>query len=207
MFGFLYRGKVMIISSIEKTGKYKSLIKFDDGRKLVLKTSEAESLNLEENSEMPEEIYERILSNIIYPRAKEKVIRLLSARSRTMTELADRLKRDYYDESVIDKIEEWVNEYNFVNDDNYIYQYYMSNKGKKGMCMMEHELSNKGISKEAFRNYLEKNDIDSDEEEVMAIKKLCEKIIGIDMEYNEKQKHIAKLVRKGFWLGNIKKVL
>lgn len=141
-------------------------------------------------------------------RAAEKAMSLLLHKDRTRKELFERLYRCGFSEESSKEAMSYVESFGYINDRRYVENYIMFQKGRRSRKEMIYKLSEKGISKELVCQVMEEMEYDGEEDaiQVLAMKKLKGRPIH-EISYEEKNKIIASLGRKGFELHSIKKVL
>ena len=106
-------------------------------------------------------------SNLIL--AKEKALNLISKFPHTEKEVKNKLKASGFGENVCDACINFLNEYKYLNDENYTKLYIEQKGGKIGKNKLSLELYKKGVSKELIDLYL--NGYESDKEEIYNILK------------------------------------
>lgn len=200
----------MIVTRLETDEKSRRVKVFIDGEYyFFLYQKEVEQYKLEEEQIIDEKLYETILENIIYPRAKEKAISILGYSDRSESELRNKLDQAGYTGDIIKRVIEYVRLYGYVNDERYAEAFIRSKKQIKSKQAIITQLIQKGINKEIIDNVMN-NEYNADEDdELNAIKKaVLKKTSSIDnLDYTQKQRLMASLYRKGFDLSKIKKVL
>ena len=82
----------MRIVSIEPLNRRKSRVLTDEGPAFALYNGELEAYGLTLDGELDGETYERLLREILCPRAKKRMLHLLEASDRTEAELRRRLR-------------------------------------------------------------------------------------------------------------------
>ena len=82
----------MRIVSIEPLNRRKSRVLTDEGPAFALYNGELEAYGLTLDGELDGETYERLLREVLCPRAKERMLHLLEASDRTEAELRRRLR-------------------------------------------------------------------------------------------------------------------
>lgn len=142
--------------------------------------------------------------------AEKYLMKLLLARDYTEKQLRDKLLQKEYETEMIDEAIDYVKSYGYVDDFRFATGYirYYSDFRSKGR--IEIDLLKKGISKDmitdAYAEITEKETLTSEKE---LISKYLEKK-HFDIEnatYEEKQKMMAALYRKGFQIDEIKRSL
>lgn len=140
-------------------------------------------------------------------KAAEKAMSLLMFKDRTKKELTERLYRAGYSEEASREAMEYVEHFGYINDRRYAENYIMFQKGKRSRKEIIFKLVEKGISKELIQQVLEEDEYEGEDEaiESLIVKKLKGKSVS-EITYEEKNKIIAYLGRKGFDLRAIKNV-
>ena len=138
-------------------------------------------------------------------RAFEKSMDYLSKRMHSKFELKDKLLKKGFSNEVVSNTILKLEEYHYVDDDMFA-RLFIEQNSNLSKRMIFNKLQLKGINKDIIdKNLIE---IDSDAEiekcEVLARKLL--KSTKIE-NFNDKQKFVAKLVRRGFSYDTISKVL
>ena len=145
---------------------------------------------------------------------KKRALRLLERRDYSKKELVERLKKDGYEEDIIEKIIDYVDGFHYLDDLRVAGSFIRGKKEYKSKRELEFLLKQKGISEEEIENALlenYKNEEGVSQEEIVIKKWLVkyhaeeEKIPQMTLE--EKQKVAAKLYRKGFASEKIRKLL
>lgn len=141
-------------------------------------------------------------------KAAQKAMNLLLHKDRTRQELVDRLYRAGFSEQASEEALQYVEQFGYINDRRYTENYVMFQKEKKSRKEIVYQLTGRGIEKELVLQVLEEGGYDGEE---AAIKNLVEKKLKgrkiTSLEYEEQQKIIAYIARKGYDFGLIKNVL
>lgn len=147
-------------------------------------------------------------------KGKKRALRLLERKDYSRKELTDRLKKDGYEEAMIEQIIAYVDSFHYLDDSRVAGSFIRGRKEYKSKRELEFLLKQKGISEEDIsfaleENYKNENGISQEE---VAISKLLrknhvEEEMLSEMSYEEKQKIAAKLYRKGFNSDKIRKLL
>ena len=139
-----------------------------------------------------------------YVKAREKAIRCIMYKTRTSSEIYNKLIELEFSDEIISKVIHDLIELDYINDERYVKKFIESEKKlkKTSKSMIKLKLKNKGINSEIIDKYLfEFSDIE-------AIKKLLKKKnFNTAMEYNEKNKIKAYCIRKGFSLSDFNKAV
>lgn len=154
------------------------------------------------------ELYDRIIEDTVYRRAKQKAMAILKHMDRTEKELYNKLEEAYYTDTIIERTIEYLKDYHYIDDERYASNYIRTRKNTISKLSIRTKLNQKGINKDILEKIInieydrEASDTDP---EIMAINKaILKKHKDITLlTQEEKQKLIASLYRKGFDLDNI----
>ncbi|MCR5451993.1 MAG: recombination regulator RecX [Lachnospiraceae bacterium] len=140
----------MLILEIRKlTGRSKrSVIHFEDGEDIVLYSSEVHSLGLFEGDDLPKEEYDRILEEILLPRAKKRVLHLLEKQDRTRENLLHKLSEGGYPGNVAEEAVSYAEGFHYVDDERLARNYVAFHQDKKSRFRIKRDLMSKGVSSE-----------------------------------------------------------
>lgn len=196
-----YREVILIIITKIEPYKRKDTYKLEVDYEYAfwLYKSELKKYGLRENQEINQEIYNELLEENVLYRAKQKALNLLKYMGRTEKELRQKLKLDGYKEEIVNKVIDYVYEYNYLDDKQYAEQFVLWKKNKKSKRQIKMELENKGISNEIIEHVMQENN-DSDALKLLISKKMKNKD---SMSEEEKRKLASYLYRKGFEANQI----
>lgn len=141
-------------------------------------------------------------------KAAEKAMSLLLFKDRTQKELMDKLYQAGFSEKASAEALEYVTRFGYINDQRYVENYIMFQKGKRSRKDILYRLAEKGIDKEIVLGIMEETEYGGEEEaiQILVLKKLKGRAVS-EISYDEKNKIIAYLGRKGYELRTIKNVL
>ena len=134
-----------------------------------------------------------------FSRGKRYCLRLLSARSRSESEIKDRLKRAGYNVLVAERILDSLKKERLVNDFDFAMEWISAHGNSRGVTMLVDELRQKGIDEKVIDEAIEMRGDELDEKET-AKKIIEEKLNSEESEDIEKvkAKMLRHLVSKGF---------
>lgn len=142
--------------------------------------------------------------------ARKKAMSLLQIKDRTEWEITDRLLRSgFSDEETQDAIE-YVRSFHYIDDERYAVRYveiYHNSRSIKRLCQ---DLYKRHVPQEYIDIALERIEWDESEALQKEYSKLLKQknVISHDeLSYEEKQKIMAKLYRRGFCLDNIHEIM
>lgn len=186
----------MQIVSVTPLDKRRSKVLTDEDFAFALYRGEIRTYNIEERRELTKEVYQEILENVLFKRAKERALYLLKSRDRTELEIRRKLKDGYYPQEAIDYAVEFLKRYRFVDDEKYGRNYIHTYGSRKSRKQLEYELYNKGLGREEVALLMEECQV-SEEEQIF--KFLQKKGYQKDTAGPKEQaKLAATLARKGF---------
>lgn len=194
----------MLITKLEYIDKKKVKVYIDDEYNFLLYTTDIKKNKMIEGKELSFEVYQDIIENTVFRRAKQKAIAILKYMDRTEYELRNKLKQANYTEEIINRTIEYVISYKYIDDERFAKYYIRTKKSTKSKRQITMELKNKGISKYIIETAFA--EFDNDDSAI--IKAIRKKTANIDlMSKEEKQKLAASLYRKGFESEDIKKYI
>ena len=186
----------MRIVSIEPLNRRKSRVLTDEGPAFALYNGELEAYGLTLDGELDGEMYERILREVLCPRAKERMLHLLEASDRTEAELRRRLREGCFPPEAVEAAIDYGKRRRYVDDRRYAENYVSFRAASRSRRQLEAELAARGISRDLARECLEEIQIDEGEQ----VRRLLEKR-GFDPENadeGEMRRTMAFLSRRGF---------
>lgn len=191
-----------VISSIEvqKNNKERVNIFVNDQYFLACDMSLVYTKRLEKGKEIDKNILQDIILEDNFIKAKSRGLRYLSKSYKTEKEVRDKLFQNGYDDYTINRVLEFLIEYDFVNDERYVELYIKEKCKKYGNNRIKFELQGKGIDKQLLLSKL--NEIDKEEEISRAYEIALKKYNQLKNSSNEKNKIRRKLndflARKGY---------
>ncbi len=144
----------------------------------------------------------KIKKEMDYAATKEKALRLLEFRNHSKGELKKKLTIAGANSEDIERVIEFLEEYNLVNDRDYAKRLALDlqNLKKYGVKRIRLELSSRGISQEYIEDAIEELP-EPDNDEFLA---LVEKRLKGDFERKNKDRVIRYFLNKGYSLDQIK---
>ena len=122
---------------------------------IALYRGEAGRFHIEEGCLIEEQIYRRIMEEVLPKRARERCLNLLSRRDMTELELRKKLRDSYYPVHVIDSTMDCLKRNHLLNDEFYADNYVSFHRKDRSIRQIKQELSSKGIDKETVSEILE----------------------------------------------------
>ena len=200
----------MTVTNITELSKSRVRIEIDHEFAFVLYKGELRLHKIEEGEEIEDAVYDRIMKDVLPKRAKLRAMNLLKNRTYTKAQLKDKLLQGGYPEQIADIAVDYVVSYRYVDDEQYVRDFIEYNREKKSRKRIQLDLMHKGIPEQLFQDIWE--EIAGDDEEAiegeqiiywMNKKHFCPQ----EATFEEKQKMMAFLYRKGFSINNIRSIL
>lgn len=195
----------MIVVEIVPVDKRRSKVILDEDFTLVLYRGELRKFGIEEGKPISEETYEEILREVLFKRARERVLFLLKSSDKTEQELRRKLKDGGYPKEAADYAIEFLKKHHFIDDENYGRRYVEFNSERKSQRQIQYELQKKGLDKEVIQEILREQPVDEEVQILAYLKKKC--IKAEEMDFKERGKVMAALGRRGFSYDAISHVL
>ena len=161
-------------------------------------------------------MYTEFCQEVLLPRAKKRVLNLLTAKDRTRKELYDKLSSDGYPKEVAEVAIEYAGSYHYVDDLRLAAAYIRASQEEKSRRQLTVKLTEKGVSREVIEEAfeivceerLEVMGDEFEEAEITALRRLIAKKSKNQTSFSEKdrQKLMASLYAKGFRQADITKV-
>ncbi len=128
--------------------------------------------------------------------ARNKAVYYLQFSAKTESELRKKLAEQGFLPASIDSAIDFVKQYRYLDDEDYVRRYIERNGRKKSRKQIEFELRQKGVRDDLVQAGLEEMPVD----EAAQIEKILEKrgYAGEEASREERQKISAYLARKGF---------
>lgn len=192
-----------MISRIEQKERGKQKIYLEDGTGFVLYQKERKTLELVPEMELSSEDYQRILQDILIPRAKKRALHLLEKMDRTEAQLREKLSQNEYPKEAIEAAVDYVKGYHYIDDLRYAENYIRCRCENQSRRQLALKLSQKGVDRGYIDRALE--EAYGEEEESSKILRWLEKK-QYDREtadVRQKQRMYQFLMRKGFRSGDI----
>ena len=188
----------MIVTEIKPVTRQKFQIELDGQPAFVLYKGELSRYHIQKDEELPEEIYEELVGQVLTKRAKLRAMHLLEKMDRTRAELKKKLEQSGYPTKAVEEALKYVESFHYIDDVRYAARYIEFQKRKKGKARLKMELLQKGISAEIVARALEEAEEQMDAKETIR-KMLQSKRKGEGaMEEKEKQRLYGFFMRKGF---------
>jgi len=193
-----------------KKGRYE--IYLNDEFAFILYKSELKTYEIREGMELPDSLIDEIVSTVLVKRAKKRALNLLLKGDMPEAKLREKLLDGKYPQEVIDEAVNYVKSYHYIDDRRYAMSFITAKSYTDSKSFIRRKLIEKGISKDIIDSCIEEFYVDDELNtgiERDLIKKLvlkkCKDVSGL--EYTEKQKLIAAVMRKGFSYYDVEAVI
>ncbi len=186
----------MFITDIQKGKSHKYRV-FGDGQYLFsLYGKELKQFHLQQDAEVEDSVITNILDTVIYKRAKERALFLLERKPVSVQMMRDKLRNSEYTEEVINRVIQFLEQYQYLDDAEYTRLYISSYAERKSKKQIMRNLYGKGIAKEIVETCFD----ESAYSEQYCFSKQFEKYVqGKNLQdYATKQKVFRYFYGKGF---------
>lgn len=193
-----------------KKGRYE--IYLNDEFAFILYKSEIKTYNIKVGENLSDEVIREITDLVLTKRAKKRAMNLLLKGDMTEAKLRSKLSDGKYPTSVIDEAVAYVKGYHYIDDRRYAMGFIASKSMTDSKTVIRRKLIEKGVSKEIIDSCIEEfyvdDELNRDVETELIRRLIIKKCKDIsNLEYTEKQKIIASVMRKGFSYYDVEKVL
>lgn len=200
----------MKVVRIEEVSKAKCRVILEDEFAFVLYKGELRMFHIREGEELSKEDYKEIMENLLPKRAKLRAMNLLKSRPYTEYQLRKKLSDGGYPAEIIETALSYVKKFHYVDDRQYVMDYVEYHKESKSKNQMMTCLMAKGISKQMIQECYdevvgeEKGALEEEQIKKWILKK---KFCSETASYEETQRMLGFLYRKGFSVEAIRRVL
>ena len=199
----------MIVTELAVFSQDRYKVFIDQEFAFVLYKGELRQYNLSAGQALSEKDYEEIIHTVLPKRAKLRAMNLLQKKRYTEKQLKDKLKEGLYPQEIIEEAIAYVKSFRYLDDLQFAVDYITYHETSKSERIMMGDLLQKGIDREvitqAFAAWRALGGSQNEQEMIREI--LKKKHYSFDCEAKEKQKIYAFLLRKGFSVENVNKVL
>ena len=191
----------MTVTRIEEVTKAKCRIEVDQEFAFVLYKGELRMYHIQEGEEIAPSVYEEITGKLLTKRATMRAMNLLKSRPYTEYQLRQKLSMGGYPSNALEAAISYVKSYHYIDDRQYAMDYIEYHQESKSKQKLLQTLQAKGLAKELILECYDEivGDRKKELEEEQILKILRKK--NYDPEqwtYEEKQRLMASLYRKGF---------
>lgn len=199
----------MIVTDIVEFDKKRKKVYIDGEFAFVLYSGELRDYDIKKDKEITSENYESIISELLPKRATKRAMNLLLKKDYTEKKLRDKLAEGLYPEESIDAAIEYVKSYHYLDDERFARDYITYHMSLRSKNRIIQDLTGKGINKDVIAPIIEElySEEDSDVEQEQIKKLLEKKHYDPDMEYRDKQKIMAFLLRRGYSMDSVRRAM
>ena len=199
----------MIVTELTAVSKGRYKVYIDHELAFVLYIGELRLYKLSTGQEISEADYKEIMCTVLPKRAKLRAMNLLQKRQYTEKQLTDKLKEGFYPDKIIEEAITYVKSFRYLDDFQYALDYITYHETSKSKKKITYDLLQKGISGDMINQAFDEwRAMGGRQDETEMIRDLLEKKhYRYDCEPKEKHRIYAFLLRKGFSMENVNKVL
>jgi len=189
----------------------RSKIFLDGEFAFALYKGEIFSLSITVGENLSEDTYNEIIGTILPKRCKLRAMHLLEKKQYTRHKLRQKLVEGLYPEDAVDEAIKYVESFHYVDDELYARDYILSQMASRSEKDILMRLKERGIGEEVFEKVkyglIDDGLLSEDDEVDIIVKHLKKKGYDSDLEFEQKQKIMAYLYRKGFASEKIKRAV
>lgn len=200
-----------IVTKIEEHDKKRCKIYLNEEFAFLLYKGELSEYKIVQGNIITDDIYNKITEETLLKRAKKRCLNLLQKKNYTEYKLREKLREGLYPIEIEEKAIAYVKSFHYIDDYRYACDYIFYHKDTETRKKIEEKLRIKGIEasilQQAFADsYKEGEELQIELEQVY---KLLQKkhFDRENMDWKEKQKIYAYLLRKGISNSVIKKAM
>ena len=194
------------VTSVIPLEKGKARIRFEDGSEVILYKGEIRKLGIQEGCVITDEVYHKIIDEILGQRAIKRAMHLLEKQDRTERQLYDKLKENGYPEVCIESAISYVKRYHYIDDFRYASAYIRYRQAKKSRQKLKLELQAKGIARDVIEEALEEEYVSDDQKKILEL--LQKRRYSFEnADTAEQRKNYQFLLRRGFQSSDILHVM
>ena len=194
----------MIVTSIEQHTKTKVKVCLDNRTDFQLYKREIDKYGINEGEELSN--YDEILSEVLIPRAKKRAMHLLEKMDRTKADIRSKLRRNGYPDEAINAAIEYIESYNYLNDERYAYMYVRNYCNSRSRNRIMQDLYRKGVDKDTINDAIE-SEYTVDEEELINMYIIKRGYDADNASMKDRDKMFRFLISKGFPLDEIQRFI
>lgn len=172
---------------------------------IALYKGEAGRFHIEDGCLIEEQIYKKIMEEVLPKRARERCLNLLSRKDMTELELRKKLKDGYYPAGIIDSTMDCLKRNHLLNDEFYADNYVSFHQKDKSIRQIKQELGNKGIDKETVSRIIEDSSIDEEQNIAVILKK--RHFDTANATPQERTRICGYLLRKGYDYDKVRRMI
>ena len=194
----------MIVTSIEQHTKTKVKVCLDNRTDFQLYKREIDTYGINEGEELSN--YDEILSEVLIPRAKKRAMHLLEKMDRTKADIRSKLRRNGYPDEAINAAIEYIESYNYLNDERYAYMYVRNYCNSRSRNRIMQDLYRKGVDKDTINDAID-SEYSVDEVELIKMYIIKRGYDADNASMKDRDKMFRFLISKGFPLDEIQRFI
>lgn len=200
----------MTITDIVEFDKKRCKVFIDGEFAFLLYKGELRDFGIKTGANISDATYKEIMEGVLNKRCKLRAMNLLQKKDYTTKQLRDKLDEGLYPKELVDEAIEYVRSYKYLDDERYARDYISYHMTTRSKNRIMQDLTGKGLSKELLLPIIEElyaeesGDIEFDQIKVLLEKKHYD---PGSIDYKEKQKIMAFLMRRGFQISTIRKAM
>lgn len=200
----------MTITDIVEFDKKRCKVFIDGEFAFLLYKGELRDFGIKTGANISDATYKEIMERVLDKRCKLRAMNLLQKKDYTTKQLRDKLDEGLYPKELVDEAIEYVRSYKYLDDERYARDYISYHMTTRSKNRIMQDLTGKGLSKELLLPIIEElyaeesGDIEFDQIKVLLEKKHYD---PGNIDYKEKQKIMAFLMRRGFQISTIRKAM
>ena len=185
------------IVSVTPLEKGKREILLGNGITFSLYSGECRKYGIKEDGYLEEEAYQKIITEVLTPRAKKRAMHLLEKMDRTKKQLFDKLSQNGYPKECIESAIAYVESYHYIDDLRYAKNFIRYQQEKKSRMRLQMDLCKRGVPKERIEQALEEEYENEDKQKIYQLL-LKRKYDGKSQDANEFRKQYQFCMRRGY---------
>jgi len=202
----------MIVTDIKEYKKGRYEIFLNDESAFILYKSELKVYGVKIGAELSSETIGDITSNVLTKRAKKRALNLLMKNDMTEMKLRNKLIDGGYSKEIADEAVNYVKGYHYIDDRRYALSFITSRSQSDSKNTIKRKLVERGVPKDiidsCIEEYYVEDELNLDTERELIRKLALKKMRDLDeISYEQKQKIIASLMRKGFSYYDVEYVM
>lgn len=203
----------MIVTDVIELDKKRSKVFLDGEFAFVLYKGELRDYKIKVGSDLSLNTYDEITGTVLSKRVKLRAMNLLQKKDYTEKQLRDKLNEGLYSQELVDEAIDYVKSFRYLDDDRFARDYITYHMSMRSRNRIIQDLVQKGIGKDILMPIMEEiyeeagsesgEDVELEQIQKLLIKKHYDK----EMEYKDKQKIMAFLMRRGYSMDKIKRAM
>ncbi len=194
----------MIVTSIEQHTKTKVKVCLDNRTDFQLYKREIDKYGINAGEELSN--YDEILNEVLIPRAKKRAMHLLEKMDRTKADIRSKLRRNGYPDEAINAAIEYIESYNYLNDERYAYMYVRNYCNSRSRNRIMQDLYRKGVDKDTINDAID-SEYSVDEVELIKMYIIKRGYDADNASMKDRDKMFRFLISKGFPLDEIQRFI